>query len=80
VLEETEPVRNLLSQLATDIDGVTFFDPMESVCPERQETCSTHRGNEALFSDGNHLTNAGAIDLHPRLQRFLDQPETSSQR
>jgi hypothetical protein len=35
---------------------------------------------EALFSDGNHLTNAGALDLYPRLERLLDQPQTSSQR
>jgi peptidoglycan/LPS O-acetylase OafA/YrhL len=80
VLNDTQPVRNLLINLATRIDGVTYFDPLESLCPQVEKTCSTHRGMEALFSDGNHLTNAGALDLYPRLERFLDRPQTSSQR
>jgi hypothetical protein len=80
VLNDTQPVRNLLINLATRIDGVTYFDPMESLCPQVEKNCSTHRGMEALFSDGNHLTNAGALDIYPRLERLLDQPQTSSQR
>jgi len=72
VLEENQRLRNMLADLAAGMEGVTLFDPLESVCPEGHDTCSTHRGLELLYSDGNHLTHAGAVSLYPRFQRFLE--------
>ncbi|MFM7551215.1 MAG: acyltransferase family protein [Cyanobacteriota bacterium] len=78
VISENERVLGLLDNLAAEVKDVSLFDPFESLCPVGQTTCSTHRGGEALFSDGNHLTNAGAIELYPRLQRFLGRLDPSS--
>lgn len=80
VLDENKRLLSLLTDLADGMEGVSLFDPLESVCPEGRDTCSTHRGIEPLYSDGNHLTHAGALTLLPRFRSFLDQLEPSPRR
>lgn len=77
VLDETKFLKSLQEALALRLNGVSLFDPLESVCPKEDSHCSTHRGIEPLYSDGNHLTHAGAVSLYPRFQSFLDRLDSS---
>jgi peptidoglycan/LPS O-acetylase OafA/YrhL len=72
-IQYVQPIRSLLMNLADRTEGVVVFDPFDSICPPDQSQCSTHRKGELLFSDGNHLTNAGAVSLHPRFKMFLER-------
>lgn len=77
VLHEIQYLKIIQAELAARLKGVTLFDPFESVCPEEDTQCSTHRGLEPIYSDGNHLTHAGAVSLYPRFQSFLDRLDSS---
>jgi hypothetical protein len=65
------PVRRLLNQLDQSIPNLTVFDPFNSLCPPIQNQCSTHSGQQMLFSDSNHLTNEGARHVSAAFLRFL---------
>ena len=65
------PVRRLLNQLDQSIPNLTVFDPFNSLCPPSQNQCSTHAGQQMLFSDSNHLTNEGVRHVSAAFLRFL---------
>jgi hypothetical protein len=67
------PLRSLLNQLDQSIPNLTVFDPFDSLCPPSQRECSTHAGERMLFSDSNHLTNAGAKQVSEAFLRFLNR-------
>jgi hypothetical protein len=67
------PLRGLLNQLDQSIPNLTVFNPFDSLCPPSQRECSTHDGERMLFSDSNHLTNAGAKNVSEAFLRFLNR-------
>jgi len=67
------PLRGLLNQLNQSIPNLTIFNPFNSLCPPSQRDCSTHAGERMLFSDSNHLTNAGAKHVSEAFLRFLNR-------
>jgi len=67
------PLRGLLNQLDQSIPNLTVFNPFNSLCPPSQRECSTHAGERMLFSDSNHLTNAGAKHVSEAFLRFLNR-------
>jgi len=67
------PLRGLLDQLDQSIPNLTVFNPFDSLCPPSQRDCSTHAGERMLFSDSNHLTNAGAKKVSEAFLRFLNR-------
>jgi len=67
------PLRDLLNQLDQSIPNLTVFNPFNSLCPPSQKECSTHAGERMLFSDSNHLTNAGAKNVSEAFLRFLNR-------
>jgi hypothetical protein len=67
------PLRDLLNQLDQSIPNLTVFNPFNSLCPPSQRECSTHAGERMLFSDGDHLTNAGAKQVSEAFLRFLNR-------
>jgi peptidoglycan/LPS O-acetylase OafA/YrhL len=77
-LAATEPVRSFLQRLVAEVPGTALFDPFDSVCPPAAGPCSSHLGHNLLFSDSNHLTNAGAWLLYPRFKAFLASPSPAS--
>jgi hypothetical protein len=74
----TDPVRTFLQRLVAQVPGTALFDPFDSVCPPAAGPCSSHLGHNLLFSDSNHLTNAGAWLLYPRFRDFLVSPSPAS--
>jgi hypothetical protein len=52
---------------------VSVFQPFDRLCPASATQCSSHRGTVMLFSDSNHLTNAGAQLLVAPFEGLLDQ-------
>ncbi len=74
----TDQVRSFLQRLVAEVPGTALFDPFDSVCPPDADQCSSHRGSNLLFSDDNHLTNAGAWLLYPRFRAFLASPSPAS--
>jgi peptidoglycan/LPS O-acetylase OafA/YrhL len=66
-------LRGLLDQLDQSIPNLTVFNPFDSLCPPSQRECSTHAGERMLFSDSNHLTNAGAQNVSEAFLRFLNR-------
>jgi len=74
----TDPVRSFLQRLVAQVPGTALFDPFDSVCPPEADQCSSHLGQNLLFSDNNHLTNAGAWLLYPRFRAFLASPSPAS--
>jgi peptidoglycan/LPS O-acetylase OafA/YrhL len=67
------PLSGLLNQLDQSIPNLTVFNPFNSLCPPSQRECSTHAGERMLFSDSNHLTNAGAKQVSEAFLRFLNR-------
>ena len=67
------PLSSLLNQLDQSIPNLTVFNPFNSLCPPSQRECSTHAGERMLFSDSNHLTNAGAKHVSEAFLRFLNR-------
>jgi peptidoglycan/LPS O-acetylase OafA/YrhL len=74
----TDQVRSFLQRLVAEVPGTALFDPFDSVCPPDADQCSSHRGSNLLFSDDNHLTNAGAWLLYTRFRAFLASPSPAS--
>jgi peptidoglycan/LPS O-acetylase OafA/YrhL len=74
----TAQVRSFLQRLVAEVPGTALFDPFDSVCPPAAAHCSSHLGSNLLFSDSNHLTNAGAWLLYPRFRAFLASPSPAS--
>ncbi|MEA5441220.1 acyltransferase family protein [Cyanobium gracile] len=70
-LEHFLPLDRFLKQLVETTPGTALFRPFDSLCPPGSSFCSTHRGDDLLYSDGIHLTNHGALLLYPRLMAFL---------
>jgi peptidoglycan/LPS O-acetylase OafA/YrhL len=69
------PVQRLQEGIIRDLPGTRLFSPFDSLCPPEQRVCSSVQAGTLLYSDDNHLTNAGALLLYPRLMAFLvDQP------
>ncbi|MEB3317131.1 MAG: acyltransferase family protein [Cyanobacteriota bacterium] len=73
LLQSTQPMRDLQQRLKSQHTNIHVFDPFPILCPPHQSSCSTHRGDIMLFSDGIHLTTAGARSLDPAVQTFLQQ-------
>ncbi len=74
----TEQVRGFLQRLVAEVPATALFDPFDSVCPPTGDRCSSHLGSILLYSDDNHLTNAGAWLLYPRFRSFLASPSPAS--
>ena len=74
----TAQVRSFLQRLVTQVPGTDLFDPFDSVCPPAAGPCSSHLGSTLLFSDSNHLTNAGTWLLYPRFRDFLASSSPAS--
>ena len=72
-LDRTEAIRILQRQLQRQSAVIDIFDPFSSICPPAKATCRTYAQGQLLFSDGNHLTQQGALLLYPRFARFLSQ-------
>ena len=72
-LQTTSHFESLLTDLSLQHSNVHIFNPTETICPASLSQCSTHMGNEMLFSDSHHLSNFGAIKLYPPLIKFLQQ-------
>ncbi|KEF42929.1 MAG: hypothetical protein ER33_03420 [Cyanobium sp. CACIAM 14] len=75
-IERVAPLLRFLEQLVATTPGTALFRPFDSICPPGVSFCSTHRGDALLYSDGTHLTNAGALLLYPRLMAFLEDQAT----
>ena len=71
LLQSTQPMRDLQNRLKMRHNNIRIFDPFPILCPPGQPTCSTHQGGVMMFSDGIHLTAAGARNLYPSFQAFL---------
>ena len=63
----------LLDKLSLQHSNVHVFNPSDTICPASMDQCSTHMGNEMLFSDSNHLSNFGAIKIYPAFMEFLQR-------
>jgi peptidoglycan/LPS O-acetylase OafA/YrhL len=61
----------LFERLSDKFHNVSIFRPIDTICPESLLVCSSHRGDEMLYSDGNHLSNYGASILYPEFMNFL---------
>jgi peptidoglycan/LPS O-acetylase OafA/YrhL len=70
-LRGTRSLRDLQRRLRERHPNIHVFDPFPILCPPGQPTCSTHRQGVMLFNDGLHLTTAGAQDLFPAFDAFL---------
>ncbi len=46
------------------------IDPAPALCPN-QNICLTHKDGQSLYSDTNHLTIAGALELLPALEPYF---------
>jgi peptidoglycan/LPS O-acetylase OafA/YrhL len=68
---ENARLNDFLRALASRLDHVSLFEPFDSICPRRSASCSTHRGGDMIYSDGNHLTNLGATSIYERFSGFL---------
>ena len=67
------PLDHFLERLVATTPGTALFRAFDSICPPGGASCSTYRGDDLLYSDGIHLTNAGALLLYPRLMAFLER-------
>jgi len=72
-VEHLGPLDHFLERLVATSPGTALFRAFDSICPPGGASCSTYRGDDLLYSDGIHLTNAGALLLYPRLMAFLER-------
>ena len=56
-----------------DLPNVLTYDPLPVLCPATARSCASHRGGQRIFSDEDHLTQAGAGLLSDDFLRFLEQ-------
>lgn len=68
----------LLERLSEKFHNVFIFRPIDTICPVSAVVCSSHRGDEMLYSDGNHLSTYGASILYPEFVNFLHRLEQSA--
>jgi hypothetical protein len=69
--QSIRPYRQLIDRIAAKHENVHIYEPSDVICPASQENCSTHNGGNMVFFDSNHLTNYGALSLHPSFMRFM---------
>jgi hypothetical protein len=62
-ISDTGPLRDLLLTLDREVPEIKVFNPFPIICPVGQEFCSSYSGSQRIFSDSNHLTDAGALKL-----------------
>ena len=73
-LESLARTQALLGRVQAESPAlVSVFQPFDRLCPASATHCSSHRGTVMLFSDSNHLTNAGAQLLVAPFEGLLDQ-------
>lgn len=72
LLAELEPVNKIFSLAQKSNENVYLYDPFPYLCPSQKINCSTHDGSVLLFTDGNHLSNSGAMSILPGLMKLLD--------
>jgi len=72
-LARTREVRDLQRSLAAAGSATVVFDPFPALCPPNDSSCANVVGGQILYSDGSHLTNAGAALLSGPFQAFLRQ-------
>ena len=70
-LLQTETVRALQRSLAATSGHLQVFDPVPSLCPGDRDRCSSVEEGQLLFTDGSHLSNAGALRLRDRFLALL---------
>lgn len=72
-LARTREVRDLQRSLAAAGSATVVFDPFPALCPPNDSSCANVVGGQILYSDGSHLTNAGAALLSGPFQAVLRQ-------
>jgi peptidoglycan/LPS O-acetylase OafA/YrhL len=77
-LRSRQRVEALFAKLERRHENVHIFHPLDTICPASMERCSTHSGDNMLYSDGHHLSNYGAVMLYPAFNQFMHRLEKSS--
>lgn len=72
-LAQTREVRDLQRGLAAAGRATVVFDPLPALCPPGRSSCANVEGGQILYSDGSHLTNAGAEQLSAPFLALLRQ-------
>jgi hypothetical protein len=72
-LARTREVRDLQRSLAAAGRVTVLFDPFPPLCPANDASCANVEHGQILYSDGSHLTNAGAERLSAPFQACLRQ-------
>lgn len=62
---EARSINTALSDLAHTTPNITWFDPVETLCPRGQ--CLIMRGSDAIYADDTHLTPQAAHEVVARL-------------
>jgi peptidoglycan/LPS O-acetylase OafA/YrhL len=81
-LAKTRQIRELQQSVAAASTSMAVFDPLPALCPPQRPQCSNVEGGQILYSDGSHLTNAGALLLRDDFLAFLNRlpsPKRSAQ-
>jgi hypothetical protein len=75
-LLKSQPIRSLQQALARESNSIDVFDPFPAICQAGQPSCANQRQGVFMFSDSNHLTNAGAAMLSKSFTTFLHQSDS----
>ncbi|MFM7269142.1 MAG: acyltransferase family protein [Cyanobium sp.] len=71
LLLQAETVRALQRNLAASSGHLQVFDPFPSLCPPVGDRCFSVEEGQILYTDGSHLSNAGALRLRDRFLALL---------
>ena len=72
-LARTRQIRELQQSVAAASTSMAVFDPLPALCSPQRPQCSNVEGGQLLYSDGSHLTNAGALLLRDNFMTFLNR-------
>jgi hypothetical protein len=64
-------LNSLIIQAVASSPNVSIFDPMPAICHEGQAVCLSQDGDVRLYSDEDHLTNAGSKRVEAAFSDFL---------
>ena len=76
-----ETVRRLIrlnekiSAKVANMPNVRIFDPFASLCPDTNPICRSHEGDTRLYTDEDHLTQAGALKVIRDLGTFIQRSD-----
>lgn len=72
-LARTSQIRELQQSVAAASTSMAVFDPLPALCPPQRTQCSNVKDGQLLYSDGSHLTNAGALRFRDDFLAFLNR-------